>query len=88
MLLGLCLNPDRSALCFEHLQPLFLIQDLNKVVTLGCDLFNGLECFASLPLENHQPLQSALLEHMQETLTTSKHTRGNISCLQPAQIKP
>lgn len=74
MLLGLCLNPDRYALCFEHLQPLFLFQDLNKVVTLGCDLFNGFECFASLPLENHQPLQSALLEHMQEMLKTLKHT--------------
>lgn len=88
MLLGLCLNPDRYALCFEHLQPLFLFQDLNKVVTLGCDLFNGLECFASIPLENRQPLQSALLEHMQETSKPSKHTRGNISCLQPAQTKP
>lgn len=32
----------------------------------------GLNASQSLPLENHQPLQSALLEHMQETL--KKHS--------------
>lgn len=58
MLLGLCPTPDRDTLCFEHLQPLFFFQDLNKVVTFGCDLFNGFECFARLPLENPQLLQS------------------------------
>lgn len=60
--LGFLPEPSRYALCFLHLQPLLVFQDLNKVVTLGCDLFNGFECFASLPLENDRLLQSALLQ--------------------------
>lgn len=82
MLLGSCLSPGRYALCFQHLQPLLLFQGLNQAVTLGCDLSNGSECFASLPLENDRLLQSALLQ--QEALKT----RGNISCMQSAHAKP
>lgn len=73
LLLGLCPTPDRDTLCSEHFQPLFLFQDLNKVVTFGCDLSNGLECFARLPLENPQ-LQSALWECVQGAVKTRKHS--------------
>lgn len=82
MLLGLCLNPDSYTLCFGHLQPLFLFQDLNKVVTLSCDLFNGFECFAKSSVRKSSAIAICSIEAYVRNIEETQ--RGNISCLQPA----